>query len=170
MDALPHRDHHRDAPTALRRILGLDVGERRTGVAISEPMGLLARSLAIVQSRRWSVQVAQIADLAVLYEAGTIVIGYPLHMSGEAGEQARRVDRFADLLADELERRSWAAQLVFWDERGSTEMAQDIRRQSGARAAGRTGRGAHVDAVAAAVILQGYLDHLLSRQISEASR
>ncbi len=145
--------------------MGLDVGEYRTGVAISEPMGLLARSLAIIQSRRWSVQVSQIADLAIQHEVGTIVIGYPLHMSGQAGEQAKRVDRFAEMLADELERRGWAAQLVFWDERLSTEVARDIRRESSPRVAGR-GRHARVDAAAAAVILQGYLDRVLANQIN----
>lgn len=143
--------------------MGLDVGERRTGVALSEPAGLLARSLAVIENRRWSVQVAQIADLAIRHEVSTVVIGYPLHMAGEAGEQARRVDRFAELLADELKRRGWAAQLTFWDERLSTEAAQDIRRESQPRAAGRS---PHVDAAAAAVILQGYLDRSLSEPTS----
>lgn len=172
MDALPSSAHHRDASATLRRTLGLDVGDYCTGVALSEPMGLLARSLVVIQSRRWAVQVAQIADLVVHHEVGTIVLGYPLHMSGEAGEQARRVDRFADLLAEELARRGWSAEVAFWDERFTTEIAEDIRRQNlsqrGARSGGRAGRGARVDATAAAVILQSYLDHLLSRRVSEA--
>ena len=133
--------------------MGLDVGVQRTGIAICEPAGLLARSLTIIENRQWSAQVARIADLVIAHEVGTIVIGYPLHMSGDAGQQARRVDRFADLLADALQRRGWAAELVFWDERLSTARAQELRRDAG------QSRRARLDAAAAAVILQDYLDH-----------
>jgi putative holliday junction resolvase len=149
---------------AVGRLLCLDVGERRIGVAVSDPSGRLATPLTIVERRAAERDFQRIADLVRTEGAAQVVVGLPRTLGGEIGPQARRVRRWADRLAPYL-----SVPLVFADERYST--AEAARRlagagilSGGARPAGR--RGAHraaggkvyLDAAAAAVILQDYLD------------
>jgi putative Holliday junction resolvase len=136
------------------RVLGLDVGERRVGIAISDPTGTVARPLqALVRGSR-EEDFAAIAALVVEHDVGLVVVGRPLSLDGTEGPQARRVARYAEALAARL-----PVRLVSWDERFTTVEAEEILRQSRSKREMRRARTAgELDAVAAAVILQGYLD------------
>ena len=129
------------------RILGLDVGERRIGLAISTPEGRLAVPLRVLARRDEAADLEAIAALARAEQVDTLVIGHPLSMDGTAGAQARRVEAFARALAK-------VAGLPFelWDERLSSVQAERSVRLARGR------RRVPSDDVAAAIILQGYLD------------
>lgn len=135
------------------RLLALDVGERRIGVALSDPTGIIATPLTTI--RRVSVVKDReiIAALVREHSVERVVVGLPRTLRGEVGPQAERVLRFGGRLAEVLE-----VPLVYWDERYSTV---DAERIVGTRR-GMRGRSArvHLDDVAAAVILQSYLDSL----------
>lgn len=134
------------------RLLALDVGERRIGVAVSDPTGTLARPLTTIvrASRQADFQaIAQVVDDCA---ATRIIVGLPLSLDGTEGPQARRVRRYAEHLAQAV-----SVPIEFWDERYSSVMATDILRVKGQHRGRRQERGA-IDAAAAAVILQSYLD------------
>jgi putative Holliday junction resolvase len=135
------------------RALALDVGDRRIGVAISDPTGLIARPLTTLERGSRDQDFAAIASVAAELEAELVVVGRPISLDGTEGPQARKVTRYAEALARRL-----AVPVVFWDERYSTMEAQEILRRNrpGAQREART--SGELDAVAAAVILQRYLD------------
>lgn len=130
------------------RCLALDVGDRRTGIAVGER---IARPLTTMKRRSKAEDFARIANLVREHGVDRLVVGLPLNMDGSQGAQARRVTRYAGRMADALAESGLDVDVVFWDERLSTEEASDIMGAGG-------GRGQRVDAVAAAVILQSYLD------------
>ena len=132
------------------RILALDVGERRIGVAISDPTGTIASPVAVIERGSGSGHLDEILRLAREHEAERILVGIPISMDGVAREQAARVQQFVA----ELAQRS-PVPVATCDERLSTVEAQRRMRESGASARRRREM---VDAVAAAVILQAYLD------------
>ncbi len=137
-----------------RRMLGLDVGERRIGVAVSE--GLLAVPLAIIEHESRDADLERIAKIAREREAQAVIVGLPITMSGEEREQARRTRRFGDALARRID-----VPLIYHDERLST---QQVTGAAGGRVTGAGGRTAkrgakpRIDDLAAAVILQSYID------------
>ncbi len=136
------------------RILGLDVGERRVGIAISDSTGTVARPLQTLVRGSREEDLAAIAALVAEHDVGLVVVGQPLSLDGTEGPQARRVARYAEALAAHL-----PVRLVSWDERFTTVVAEEILRQSRKKRKRRHARTAgEVDAIAAAVILQSYLD------------
>ena len=136
------------------RVLALDMGERRVGVAISDPTGTVARPLQTLVRGSREEDFAAIAGLVAEYGVGLVVVGRPLSLDGTEGPQARRVIRYVEALAARLPIR-----VVLWDERFTTAAAQEILRQSRGKKKRRQARSAgEVDAIAAAVILQSYLD------------
>ncbi|MEE8471833.1 MAG: Holliday junction resolvase RuvX [Dehalococcoidia bacterium] len=136
------------------RSLGLDVGERRIGVALSDPEGIIATPFGMVPVSGDGPEsdIARILELVRDHEAGTIVVGLPLSMDGTLGPQARRVQAFVD----ELSARS-PVPVEVWDERLSTVVSQRLMRDAGTKKRRRQERR---DAAAAAVILQGFLDRV----------
>ena len=132
------------------RLLALDVGDRRIGVAISDSLGILASPLATIRRRSEERDMRAVLDLADEREAGGIVVGMPLSLSGERGPQARRVERFRDALAARTR-----LPVAEHDERYSTAEAERLLRETGADPSKDRAR---LDAAAAAVILQAYLD------------
>ncbi len=132
------------------RILALDIGDRRIGVAVSDPTGLLARPLTIISRKGDASDIQAIAGLINENEAGKLIIGLPLSLDGAIGPQAAKVKGFADKLSSAL-----TIPLEFRDERFSTASVKEQRAEVGAK---RKKRLAPDDAEAAAVILQGYLD------------
>ena len=135
-------------------VLGLDPGERRVGIAISDSTGTLARPLQTLVRGSRDEDFAAIAGLVAEHDVGLVVVGHPLSLDGTEGPQARRVARYADALAANL-----AVQVVLWDERYTTVEAHEILRQRRGKGGRRRTRAAdQVDAIAAAVILQSYLD------------
>lgn len=137
------------------RAIGLDVGERRVGVAIADELGLLASPLATIERKKGDLD--EIRDLAKTWGADRLIVGLPTGMSGREGPQAAAVRGFAEQLRELLEP---GTTIEFWDERLTTVVAERMLRESGAR---RDKRRDLVDALAAAVILQGYLDAQRSR-------
>ncbi|MDP2727589.1 MAG: Holliday junction resolvase RuvX, partial [Dehalococcoidia bacterium] len=130
------------------RVLGLDVGDRRIGLALSDPQGILASTLGALERRGWEKDVQAILALVKEHQVELIVVGLPKRLDGTLGEQARKVEEFAQWV-----REASPVPLELWDERLSTVAAQERLREAGAK---RVSRG-RIDAAAAAVILQGYL-------------
>ena len=136
--------------------MGLDVGERRIGVAIADELGAIASPLTTVARKRGDL--AELRDLAHARGVNVVVVGLPTGLSGREGPQAATVRVFADELEEAV---GPEIEVVFWDERLTTAVAERVLREGGRR----RGKGkAEVDAVAAAVILQGYLDGRRSRR------
>lgn len=132
------------------RMLGVDPGGQRIGLAVSDPDGLIATPLAalLVSSREQAVQ--KLSAEAARLEVERVVIGLPLRLDGREGDAARGSRKLSEALA-----RASGLPVVLWDERLSTKAAERALREAGVR--GRKQR-ANVDSVAAALILQSYLD------------
>lgn len=134
------------------KILAVDPGQRKIGLAVSDETGLVARPLAILKHQSRAADAEAVARLAQAEQAERLVVGLPLTAEGEAGPQARRVRRWAETL-----RLACPLPIEFWDEGGSTDRALAIRRETGRRRKSPR-KSEPDDAVAAAVILQSYLD------------
>jgi len=132
------------------RILAIDWGARRLGLAVSDPTGLIARSLPTLEARSEEQAVAAILQTCRDEEVERIVVGLPLRLDGSHGEAAEAAERFA-------KRMESASQLPveLWDERLTSRLAERQAREVGERSRGKKGR---VDARAAALLLQSYLD------------
>jgi putative Holliday junction resolvase len=133
-------------------ILGLDVGDRRIGVALSDPQGLLARPLTVVDMEDNAAGLEAILDIVEEQEVGCIVVGLPRSMDGSIGKQAEKVLEFCEMLSQKVD-----VPVESWDERLSTVAAERLLREGGVR---RDRRKSRRDAIAASFILQGYLDLL----------
>ena len=134
------------------RCLGLDIGDRRIGVALSDPDGILASPLTIIERSDDSQDIKAITDIINKHQVGQVIVGLPRSLDGSLGGQAEKVKEFADRLAEQIE-----IPLEYRDERLTTVMAQRLKQASG----GRKGRGkTRYDAEAAALILQNYLDEI----------
>ena len=133
------------------RVLGLDPGERRIGVAVSDPTGTLAQPLEVIVRRgRSSEHLDRIAELVKEYKVVRIVVGLPLHMDGRAGAEAEAARRFGAAVAART-----GLPVDFVDERWTTLEAERTLRALGSRA-GRVRERA--DAVAASLLLRTWLD------------
>ena len=133
------------------RILGIDPGERRFGLSLSDALGLTAQGLQTFDGRTDGDFIAHVAGLVSEHEVTEIVVGHPVHLSGDESPSSKRARR----LAANLQARCKVA-VRLWDERFSSREAHRVLR--GARA----GKGA-VDRVAASLILQSYLDYKKGR-------
>ena len=132
------------------RWMGLDIGEKRIGVAVSDEDARFAFPLCVLNRSLLDDDVLHVVQLAAKQQAGGIVVGEPLDLSGRAGPAVRRVRTFADAL-----RRHWSGPLEFVDERFSTAEAQRVLL---AADASRARRRQVVDKMAAALILQHFLE------------
>ena len=137
------------------RAMGLDVGERRVGVAIGDELGMISSPLTTVQRRDGDL--TELRDLAIAKGVDQLVVGLPTGLSGREGPQAAVVRQFADALGAAV---GPEIPIVFWDERLTTTVAERMLQDSGRW---RRRQKGDVDAVAAAVILQGYLDACRAR-------
>jgi putative Holliday junction resolvase len=144
----------------MARVLGLDIGERRIGVAVSDPTGTVARPLAtLVRTSRQS-DFQTIRRLIEEHAADRVVVGLPLSLNGSEGPQARQTRRYAQHLAEAV-----PVPVEFWDERYSTATAAEILIGTKRR---RPSAQSSVDAVAAAVLLQSYLNAAASVKESQS--
>ncbi|HUU09936.1 MAG TPA: Holliday junction resolvase RuvX [Phycisphaerae bacterium] len=132
------------------RTLGLDLGQRRVGVAVSDPDGSMAHPLLQFEPRGRRDLVATVARLVGEQEAGRVVVGMPLLLDGTKGEQARRTEAVVAALEETLD-----VPVTTWDERFSTAQADAAMREAGL---GPRQRRSRRDKVAATLILQSYLD------------
>jgi putative Holliday junction resolvase len=132
------------------RALGLDIGKRRIGVAVSDPLGMIARPVETLRAVSLNVDAERVAEIARELEAEIVVIGDPLHMSGDPGAMSNRVYKFGEKLAEVS-----GLPVDYCDERLTTVEAHRILEDAGVPL--RKVRE-QIDAVAAAVILQSYLN------------
>jgi putative Holliday junction resolvase len=128
------------------KVLALDYGAARTGVAVSDATGTIARPLEVVERAAGEAGLARIAALVAEHGAERVVVGLPLTLRGERGEQARETERFVASL-----RRTLAVPVETYDERFTTALAE------------RSPAGAPADARAAAHLLSGYLERTVRR-------
>ena len=140
------------SPASPGRVLGLDYGAKRIGVALSDPTGVFARPLTVVtRGPKLRGDLRAIAALCREHEVVEIVIGLPLSMDGTAGTQARTVREFAERLGAAVD-----LPVHEWDERLTTTAAERALIEGNVR---RSRRKQIIDKTAAALILSGYLDH-----------
>ena len=134
----------------MKKVLALDFGEKRIGVAASDPLGATAQPITVIERKSLVEDIVRIGELARNRGSDIIVVGLPLNMDGSVGPQARRVKRFAGRLEREL-----GLTVTVWDERLTTVEAERLLISADeSRAARRKVR----DAVAAALILESYLE------------
>lgn len=138
------------------RVMAIDYGDARTGVAISDPAGLLAGYTTVIQSRRPELAAEEIAKLAAERQVDELVMGFPRNMDGTEGPRAELYRDFAALLEEKAGR-----PVRLWDERRTTIDAHQILFNQGKD--GRK-RKKIVDAVAASLILENYLDYRRMKQ------
>lgn len=132
------------------RILAVDPGDKRIGLALSDPTGVIARPLAVLQHVSRGIDAASITQVAEENGAVCIIVGHALDDEGQLTSQARHAARLADAIREQSR-----IPVQMWDESGSTQAARASRIAMGVP---RRKRAGHLDDIAAAVILQSYLD------------
>ena len=132
------------------RIMAIDYGDARTGVALSDPTGFLAGQTFLIKSRKQEVVLEELAALVQRQGAQELVMGYPRNMDGTLGPRAEKYAAFARRLEE-----ATGLPVALWDERRTTVDAHRILWEQGVRAKNRKDK---IDSVAATLILEGYLD------------
>lgn len=141
------------------RVMGLDLGTKTVGVAISDALQLTAQGIETItrkDANKLRQTLARIEQLILEYEVTEIVLGLPKHMNNDLGDRAE----FSLEFKDKLERRT-GLPVALWDERLTTVSAERVMMESGVR---REDRKQYVDKIAATIILQGYLDYKKSQE------
>lgn len=132
------------------RILGLDVGSKTIGMAVSDPLGITAQGLQTVRRQNKRADFAQLEEVIRKYQVREIVVGYPLRMSGAEGTQAEKMQLFAEEL-----RKRFKLPVHLWDERLTSAEANRVLRDSEMSI---KRRGEVVDRLAAVLILQSWME------------
>jgi len=132
------------------RSLGLDIGDKWIGVALSDPDGILASPFTIINRRDESLDIEAIIDIIRRQQVGRVIVGLPRSLDGSLGKQAEKVKAFTQRLCEQTQ-----VPVEYRDERLTTVMAERLRQAASSK---KTRRRARDDAQAAAIILQGYLD------------
>lgn len=137
------------------RIMAIDYGDAHTGIAVSDPTGLLAGFTTVITAYRPEAVAQRVAELAREHRAEELVLGHPVNMDGSLGPRSEKAKVMQALLAE-----ATGLPVVLWDERRTTIDAHHILYQSGKNAKQRK---KVVDAVAATLILEGYLTYKKSQ-------
>ena len=132
------------------RSVGLDVGDKRIGVAVSDALSITAQPLVVIERIGTRRDIAKLEDALAPYKISRVVVGLPVELDGFEGRQAERVRAFADAYAD-----ATGHAIIFQDERFTTAQSERLLVSSGVR---RKKRRQVVDKMAATLILQAYLD------------
>ena len=133
------------------RVMALDVGEKKIGVAISDALMLTAQARPTLRRKDLKSDINILGRLVEENEVHEVVVGHPLHMSGKESPQSEKVARFAGEL-----RKALNIPVVFWDERLTSFAAEQHLEEMGLK---WRQRREHIDKIAAMIILQSYLDH-----------
>lgn len=136
--------------TGNTRVLALDLGRKRIGLALSDPLGITAQGLPTLQRTTIREDLAALAAIARDHEVGLILLGHPLNMSGSEGRQAVYTRDFADRITERI-----GLPVRFWDERLTSVEAGRILRDSGISI---QKRARAVDQMAAVILLESFLD------------
>ena len=138
------------------RILALDLGERRIGVAVSDPLGVTGQGLATIERRNRRADFDALQRLVEEYHPALILVGNPLHLSGRVGVQAEKAAVFAEMLRHKL-----GVAVELWDERLTTREAHRVLEAGGASL---NQRRKAIDRMSAVLLLQSYLDRIVEAQ------
>ena len=133
------------------KIMAVDYGDVRTGLAVCDRTEFLASPIGTIEERNMQMLAMKVAHMAEQYEVGEIIVGLPLNMNGSKGLRAEKCEAFAQLLGNLTE-----LPVNMWDERSTTVTAHNILNETDVRGKKRK---AVVDTVAATVILEGYLEY-----------
>ncbi len=134
-----------------KRVLGIDFGSSRIGIAVSDPLRIIAQGVATL--RNGEGVIGEIKELALRYDVGLVVVGMPYTLRGEKGAKAEEVDRFVTGL-----RRVLPVDVVTFDERFTSRIAQQTLITMGTKKRERRENKGRIDAMASALILQSFLD------------
>ena len=135
-------------------ILGLDIGDARTGVAISDELGIAAHPVCTIRRKSRKALLAELQELVSCHKVEQIVVGLPLQLDGRVGARTQKIKQFAEKLGQQVK-----LPIIFWDESFTTVEAAHILR--GTKKRGKK-RKEIIDQVAAVLILEGYLEELRS--------
>lgn len=134
------------------RILGIDFGEARIGVAVSDPLGITAQALETIHwNKEWKKPLERIKELTQYYSCNTIVVGFPENMNGTIGERGMRTQKFINKLTEYIP----GVSIILWDERLSTVQSRQALIEMGINSKKHKGK---IDQMAASIILQSYMD------------
>ena len=133
------------------KIMAVDFGDSRTGLAVCDKMELLASPLCVVEEKDFDNCILKVSELVKENKIEKIIVGYPVNMNGTVGERADRCKLFADTLAEKV-----GIPVEMWDERCTTASAHNYLNQTNTRGKKRK---AIIDAVAATIILENYLEY-----------
>lgn len=133
-----------------KRVLGLDVGSKTIGVAVSDPLGITAQGLETIRRRSKRIDFDQLETIIRTLDVGEVVVGYPLRMSGSEGTEAEKMQRFAEQL-----RQRFQLPVYLWDERLTSTQANRVLRETDMSISRRR---QVVDRMAAVLILQSWMD------------
>lgn len=133
-----------------KRIMCLDLGEARTGVAVSDIMGITAQGAGVIQCKTFDEDIKEFKKIINEKDVGSVVVGYPLNLDGSEGAKAQKVKAQYEILKEAL-----PCEVILWDERLSTKEAERAFEQTGKN--WKKKRNV-IDEMAAQIILQSYLD------------
>ena len=140
----------------MSRILGLDIGDKTVGVAVSDPLFLTAQGVTTIERVGIRKDTSKVLDYIKEYDVSLVVAGLPLMLSGEDSPQTAKVREFVTMLQNKLKSSGMQKiEVVFQDERFTTKMSEAVLMEAGVR---RENRKQHLDRMAAQIILQSYMD------------
>jgi len=134
-----------------QRIMGIDFGTTRIGISLSDPLQIIAQPFTTLGNEPGII--ARICDIVVKEAIGLIVVGMPLNLKGEKGKKAQEVEKFIDEIKNATK-----VEVVHWDERFTTSIAHQTLLTMGTKRDERRKKKGRVDSMAAAIMLQGFLD------------
>lgn len=134
------------------RILAMDLGKRRIGLAVSDPLGVTAQGLETLQRTRIREDLAALAEILDRYQVKLVLMGNPVHMSGDESRQSSYTHEFAERLSEHCR-----VPVKFWDERWTSMQAERILKESGISI---EKRARAVDRISAVILLESYLDSI----------
>jgi putative Holliday junction resolvase len=141
-----------EAATTYQRILGVDYGSQRVGLSLSDPLGIIAQPIDALKNDLSLF--LNLQQLSIRENVRLIVVGMPFNLKGQQAQKADEVQKFIELLKEKL-----GITVVAWDERFTTTIAHQTMRTMGTKKKERQKKDGRIDSMAAAIILQGFLDN-----------
>jgi putative Holliday junction resolvase len=142
-----------EATTTYRRVLGVDFGSQRVGLSLSDPLGIIAQPIEALKNN--SSLFTHLQQLSTRENIKLIVVGMPFNLKGQQAQKANEVQKFIELLKAKLD-----IEVVVWDERFTTTIAHQTMLAMGTKKKERQKKDGRIDSMAAAIILQGFLDNM----------
>ncbi|MCX6143890.1 MAG: Holliday junction resolvase RuvX [Ignavibacteriales bacterium] len=131
--------------------MGIDYGTRRIGISLSDPLQIIAQPFDTLPNDKLAL--SRICEIVEKEAVDVVVVGMPLNLKGEKAQKAQEVERFIEMLKGQT-----SAEIVSWDERFTTRMAHQTMLDMGTKRQERRSNKGRIDAMAAAILLQSYLD------------